>query len=62
MAWKTIWINMRKIWKQPAKSIKRNPWLILVYLGKGNSAFADLQYGKEDSNSLSTLTFAATKG
>ena len=29
---------------------------------KGNRAFADLRYGKEDSISPSTLIFAATKG
>ena len=29
---------------------------------KGNRAFADLQYGEEDSISPSTLSSAATKG
>ena len=29
---------------------------------KGNRAFADLRYGKEDDISPSTLIFAATKG
>ena len=29
---------------------------------KGNRAFADLRYGKEDSISPGTLIFAATKG
>ena len=35
---------------------------IPVFDSKGNRAFADLRYEKEDSISPSTIIFAATKG
>ena len=35
---------------------------INTYINKGNRAFPDLRYGREDSISPSTLIFAATKG
>ena len=41
---------------------RQKPNQYLPFKKRGNHAFADLRYGKEDSISPSTLIVAATKG